>query len=149
MKGRAAGARGGRGPAFRVHTIGNHHQALLRHTEADQYIGLQLREHDHPVVTRQGRGIKLIRELLGASGDVAQPRIEGGVKGGHQWHTKLLAEVRQAEIKGGESEAGVDDVRLQPFQGVPQLPLRPWGGDGVNLRFDQIRQADVRIVGQQ
>ena len=71
------------------------------------------------------------------------------MKGGHQGHAQLLTELRQAEIQGRKGEAGVHEIGLQPLQGFPQLPLRPGGRDRVDLRFDQIRQADVRVVGQQ
>jgi len=39
-------------------------------------------------------------------------------------------------------------IRLEAFQGVPELTLRSGGRDRVDLRLHQVGQAHIRIVGQ-
>ena len=64
----------------------------------------------------QGWGVELVGELLGAGGEIAQGRVEGGMEGGHQRNAQLLAQLRQPEIEGGEGEAGVDQIRFEALQ---------------------------------
>ena len=143
------GARGRRGPSTLIDSIGNHRKAIPGDAKPHQDIGLQLGEDNHPVVASQEWCVKRVSELLGPGREIAQTRIKRRVKRGHQRNLQLLAKLRQAEIKGRQGEAGMDDVRSDALQRFAQFPLRARRGNGVNLRFDQVREADVWVVGQQ
>lgn len=143
----APGCRGP--PLLRIHTVGDHGQSVVRNPQPGQHIGLKLGKHDHSVVARQSGRIELIGELLGACCEITKAGIKRRMEGGHQGNTQLLAQLRQAEIQRREGEAGVHQIGLKAFQRLPQFPLGPGRGNGVNLRLHQVRKAHIGVIGKQ